>query len=151
MPAQAFVDTNVTGTLACWRRRWRPASGASSSPAPRARSARALTPPPGAPAAWITEDVAPRPRNIYGATKIAAEDLCELVAPRPRPAVPDPAHVPLLPRADDSDEVRAALSATPTLKVNELLYRRIDLTDVVARPPGRGRPRAARSGSAAMW
>ena len=41
---------------------------------------RALTPEDGAPAAWITEDVVPRPRNIYGATKVAAEDLCELVA-----------------------------------------------------------------------
>ena len=33
----------------------------------------------GEPAAWITEDVVPRPRNIYGVTKVAAEDLCELV------------------------------------------------------------------------
>ena len=40
---------------------------------------RALAPPPGAPAAWITEDVTPVPRNIYGVTKTAAEDLCELV------------------------------------------------------------------------
>ena len=39
------------------------------------------------------------PRNIYGATKAAAEDLCELVAPRPRAARPDPAHLALLPRA----------------------------------------------------
>jgi nucleoside-diphosphate-sugar epimerase len=30
------------------------------------------------PAAWITEEVAPIPRNIYGVTKVAAEDLCEL-------------------------------------------------------------------------
>ena len=36
-------------------------------------------PPPGAPASWITEDVVPVPRNIYGVTKVAAEDLCELV------------------------------------------------------------------------
>ena len=40
---------------------------------------RALAPPPGAPAAWITEDVGRSPRNIYGVTKVAAEDLCELV------------------------------------------------------------------------
>ena len=40
---------------------------------------RALAPPPGAPAAWITEDVTPVPRNVYGVTKTAAEDLCELV------------------------------------------------------------------------
>src|SRR4029078_13606261 len=39
---------------------------------------RALTPPPGAPAAWVTEDVRPVPRNICGVTKTAAEDLCEL-------------------------------------------------------------------------
>ena len=40
---------------------------------------RALVPPAGEPAAWITEDVVPVPKNIYGATKVAAEDLCELV------------------------------------------------------------------------
>ena len=40
---------------------------------------RALTPRPGEPAAWITEDVTPVPRNIYGVTKAAAEDLCEII------------------------------------------------------------------------
>ena len=32
----------------------------------------ALTPPPDEPAAWITEDVTPIPKNIYGVTKVAA-------------------------------------------------------------------------------
>ena len=32
-------------------------------------------------------------------TKVAAENLCELVAPRPRAADPDPAHLAVLPRA----------------------------------------------------
>ena len=41
---------------------------------------RALTPGDGEPAAWITEDVRPVPRNIYGVTKTAAEDMCELIA-----------------------------------------------------------------------
>jgi nucleoside-diphosphate-sugar epimerase len=27
---------------------------------------------------WITENVVPIPKNIYGATKVAAEDLCQL-------------------------------------------------------------------------
>jgi UDP-glucose 4-epimerase len=91
---------------------------------------RALTPPPGAPAAWVTEDVAPVPRNIYGVTKTAAEYICELF------------HrdhgLPLLilrtsrffPEADDRDDVRAAYEDA-NLKVNELLYRRADLADVV--------------------
>ena len=38
----------------------------------------ALKPPPGEPAAWIDESVAPVPKNIYGVTKTAAEDLCQL-------------------------------------------------------------------------
>ena len=32
----------------------------------------------GAPAAWITEETIPIPKNIYGVTKVAAEDLCQL-------------------------------------------------------------------------
>ena len=40
---------------------------------------RALTPLPEGPAAWITEDIVPLPRNIYGVTKAAAEDLCEII------------------------------------------------------------------------
>ena len=76
---RAFVDTNVTGTLNLLEEAV--AAGASRFVFTSTTSAfgRALTPPPGAPAAWITEDVAPVPRNIYGATKTAAEDLCELV------------------------------------------------------------------------
>jgi nucleoside-diphosphate-sugar epimerase len=38
----------------------------------------ALVPAPAAPAAWIDESVAPVPKNIYGVTKAAAEDLCQL-------------------------------------------------------------------------
>jgi UDP-glucose 4-epimerase len=38
----------------------------------------ALVPPPGAPAAWITEEVTSIPKNIYGVTKTAAEDLCRV-------------------------------------------------------------------------
>ena len=74
---QDFVDTNITGTLnlleeaAGGRGRLRFTSTTSAF-------GRALTPLQGAPAAWITEDVTPVPRNIYGVTKTAAEDLCEL-------------------------------------------------------------------------
>src|SRR5262249_52881349 len=38
----------------------------------------ALTPAAGEPAIWVTEDVTPIPRNIYGMTKVAAEALCQL-------------------------------------------------------------------------
>ena len=39
----------------------------------------ALTPPPEAPAVSVTEDLEPAPRNIYGVTKTAAEDLSALL------------------------------------------------------------------------
>lgn len=92
---------------------------------------RALTPPPGTPAAWITEDVAPVPRNIYGATKAAAEDLCELVHRDHGLPCLILRTSRFFPEADDREEVRATYDDA-NLKVNELLYRRVDLDDVVS-------------------
>ncbi|HYN49300.1 MAG TPA: NAD(P)-dependent oxidoreductase, partial [Thermoleophilaceae bacterium] len=76
---QQFVDTNVTGTLNLLEEAV--GGGVESFVFTSTTSAfgRALVPPPGAPAAWITEEVVPVPRNIYGVTKTAAEDLCRLV------------------------------------------------------------------------
>src|ERR1700761_6568776 len=73
---QDFVDTNVTGTLVLAEEA--ATAGVASFVFTSSTSAfgRALTPAAGQPAAWITEDVAPVPRNIYGVTKTAAENLC---------------------------------------------------------------------------
>src|SRR3954452_4620998 len=78
-PRQEFVETNVTGTLTLLEEAV--AAGVSRFVFTSTTSTfgRALTPGPGEPASWITEDVAPVPRNVYGATKTAAEDLCELI------------------------------------------------------------------------
>ncbi len=128
---QQFVDTNVTGTLNLLEEAV--AGGVESFVFTSTTSAfgRALTPARGAPAAWITEDVVPVPRNIYGVTKTAAEDLCRLVH--------QDHGLPCLilrtsrffPEEDDRDEVRAAYS-DDNLKANEYLYRRVDLEDVVS-------------------
>ena len=138
---RAFVDTNVTGTLNLLEEAV--AAGASRFVFTSTTSAfgRALTPPPGAPAAWITEDVAPVPRNIYGATKTAAEDLCELVHRDHGLPCLILRTSRFFPEDDDRDDVRSAY-ADANLKVNELLYRRVDLEDVVERPPLRARARA---------
>jgi UDP-glucose 4-epimerase len=128
---QAFVDTNITGTLNLLEEAVAAGVGSFVFTSTTSAFGRALSPPPGAPAAWITEDVAPVPRNIYGVTKTAAEDVCEL------------AHgdhgLPCLilrtsrffPEPDDRDDVRAAYEDA-NLKVNELLYRRVDIEDVVS-------------------
>ena len=75
---QDFIDTNVTGTLNLLEEAT--AAGVESFVYTSTTSVfgHALAPPPEAPAAWITEEVTPVPRNIYGVTKAAAEDLCEL-------------------------------------------------------------------------
>jgi UDP-glucose 4-epimerase len=82
------------------------------------------------PAAWITEDVVPRPRNIYGATKVAAEDLCELVARDHGLPCLVLRTSRFFPEQDDTEQLRRRY-ADDNIKVNELLYRRIDLSDVV--------------------
>jgi len=128
---QEFVDTNITGTLNLLEEAV--AAGASRFVFTSTTSAfgRALTPPPGAPAAWITEDVAPVPRNVYGATKTAAEDLCELVHRDHGLPCLILRTSRFFPEADDRDEIRAVYEDA-NLKVNELLYRRVDLADVVS-------------------
>src|SRR5260221_4782651 len=75
---QDFVDTNVTGTLNLLEEAAAAGVGAFVFTSTTSAFGSALTPPGGAPAAWVTEDLAPIPRNIYGTTKVAAEDLCEL-------------------------------------------------------------------------
>ncbi len=77
---QAFVDTDVTGTPTVLEEAVAAGVGRVVVTSTTSAFGRALTPAPGEPAAWVTEDVAPRVRDVYGATEVAAEDLCELVA-----------------------------------------------------------------------
>jgi UDP-glucose 4-epimerase len=127
---QAFVDTNVTGTLNLLEAAVEAGVGRFVFTSTTSAFGRALTPLPGAPAAWITEDVAPVPRNIYGSTKTAAEDLCELVHRDHGLPCLILRTSRFFPEADDRDHMRAAYDDL-NLKVNELLYRRLDLEDLV--------------------
>ena len=127
---QAFVDTNVTGTLNLLEAAVGAGVGAFVFTSTTSAFGRALTPATGAPAAWITEEVAPVARNVYGATKTAAEDLCSLVHHEHGLPVVVLRTSRFFPEADDRDDVRAAFDDL-NLKVNELLYRRVDLQDVV--------------------
>lgn len=128
---QAFVDTNVTGTLNLLEAAVAAGVGRFVFTSTTSAFGRALTPPPGAPAAWITEDVAPVARNVYGATKVAAEDLCELVHRDHGLPCLVLRTSRFFPEGDDRDDVRADYDDA-NLKVNELLYRRVDLEDVVS-------------------
>jgi nucleoside-diphosphate-sugar epimerase len=127
---QDFVDTNITGTLNLLEEA--ASAGARSFVFTSTTSAfgGALTPPAGAPAAWVTEDVRPVPRNIYGVTKTAAEDLCELFHRTHRLACLILRTSRFFPEEDDNPATRQAYD-DGNVKVNEFLYRRVDLEDVV--------------------
>ncbi|MDQ1392842.1 MAG: hypothetical protein QOF30_1819 [Acidimicrobiaceae bacterium] len=128
---QAFVDTNISGTLVLLEEAAAAGVGSFVYTSTTSVFGRALTPRPGAPAAWITEDVVLVPRNIYGVTKAAAEDLCELVARDRGLPVIVLRTARFFPEADDRDDVRAAYPDA-NVKANEYLYRRVDLEDVVS-------------------
>lgn len=128
---QQFIETNVTGTL----------NLLEEAAAARVRSfvftsttsafGRAMTPPAGEPAAWITEDVRPQPKNIYGVTKLAAEDLCELFARNLGLPCIVLRTSRFFPEEDDQKQKREAY-ADANVKVNEFLYRRVDIEDIVS-------------------
>ena len=127
---QAFVDTNVSGTLAVLEAALELGVPRVVYSSTTSVYGATLRPPAGEPAAWIDEDAPSVPRNIYGVTKRAAEDLCELF---------HRAHgLPCIvlrisrffPETDDDPE-RANAYDDLNIKVNEFLYRRVDIADVV--------------------
>jgi len=127
---QGFVDTNITGTLNLLEEAVAAGVEAFIYTSTTSVFGDALVPPPGAPAAWITEDVTPAPKNIYGATKAAAEDLCQLFHRNQGLACVVLRTARFFPEADDDKGAREAF-ADGNLKANELLYRRVDIEDMV--------------------
>jgi UDP-glucose 4-epimerase len=129
--SQEFVDTNITGTLNLLEEAAAAGIKAFVLTSTTSTFGRALTPAVGAPAAWITEEVVPVPKNIYGVTKLAAENLCQLIQHK--------AGLPCIilrtsrffPEEDDDNIARQTYDDA-NLKVNEFLYRRADIEDVVS-------------------
>lgn len=126
-----FVETNVRGTLTLLEAAVDADVGSFVFTSTTSAFGRALTPPPGAPAAWISEKSPSLPRDIYGTTKASAEALCEVVyRDHGMPCVilrtsrffVEPTD--LDERLDDLDDAN--------VKINELLHRRVDIADAVA-------------------
>ena len=128
---QSFVDTNITGTLNLLEEAVLVGVGSFIFTSTTSVFGGALTPPPQSPAAWITEDVKPVPRNIYGVTKNAAEDICELFHRNHRLACLILRTSRFFPEEDDHEETRKDYD-DQNVKANEFLYRRVDIEDVVS-------------------
>jgi len=127
---QDFVDVNVSGTLNLLEAATDAGVGAFVFTSTTSAFGLAMRPGPGQPAAWIDEDVRAVPKNIYGVTKTAAEDLCQLIQQRSGMGVVVLRISRFFPEIDDDPDTRGAYEDA-NLKLNELLYRRVDVADGV--------------------
>jgi nucleoside-diphosphate-sugar epimerase len=129
-PAQAFLDTNVTGTLnlleaavAARHDRFIFTSTTSLMISGEVRAGKGGG---AVEAAWLTEEFGPlRPRNIYGVTKLAAEHLCRLHHEQHGIAVMVLRTGRFFPEDDDTH----SLPSGPNIKANEFLTRRLTVED----------------------
>lgn len=127
-PRQAFVDVNVTGTLnlleaavEAGHRRFVFTSTTSLMVRDDVRAGAGE-----AGAWWMDESFGPiAPRNVYGITKRAGEDLCRLVARESGMAVAILRTGRFFPEDDDTH----AVPSGPNLKANEFLHRRLTVGD----------------------
>lgn len=125
---QAFVDVNVSGTLNLLEAAADAGLRGLVFTSTTSAFGASLRPTADGPAVWIDETVVDVPKNIYGATKTAAEGLCHLFH-RTR-------GLPCLvlrtsrffPEDDDDPAARAAWHGE-NLKANEFLHRRVDIED----------------------
>ncbi len=128
---QDFIDTNISGTLNLLEEAAQQGIRAFIFTSTTSVFGDALTPPPGSPAVWVTEDLKPVPKNIYGATKTAAEDLCELFYRDHGLATIVLRTSRFFPEDDDGPAKRQAFD-NDNMKINEYLYRRVDIEDAVS-------------------
>ena len=130
-PRQAFVDVNVTGTLnlieaavAAGNDRFLFTSTTSLMVRADIRAGASE-----AGAWWMDEDFGPiEPRNIYGITKLAAEQAVKLVHREHGINVAILRTGRFFPEDDDTH----AVPSGPNLKANELLNRRLTVEDAAA-------------------
>lgn len=125
-----FVGTNVTATLHLLEESVRLGVKAFLYTSTTSTFGDAMTPKEGDPAVLVTEDLVPRSKNIYGVTKLAAEDLCQIFHRN----YDLPCLVLRTSRffreIDDNPKLRGTYGDT-NIKVNELLHRRVDIEDIV--------------------
>ncbi|TGS16982.1 NAD(P)-dependent oxidoreductase [Mesorhizobium sp. M2E.F.Ca.ET.209.01.1.1] len=127
----AFVATNVQGTLnlldaavACGVQRF---VFTSTTSLMISQAIRAGFQGGARQAAWLTEEMSPEPRNIYGVTKLSAEHLCRLYNLQHGLPVVVLRTARFFPEADDM--AHPIEQSDANTKANELLFRRLTVED----------------------
>jgi UDP-glucose 4-epimerase len=128
---QNFIDTNVTGTLVLLEAALAAGVHSFTYVSTTSTFGSALARDESGPAIWVTENLIPKPKNIYGVSKLMAESLCELVHKKHRLPVLVLRTARFFPEEDDTASIRLRYE-TANAQANELLYRRVDIEDAVA-------------------
>lgn len=128
---QDFIDTNISGTLNLLESAVEHGVKSFVFTSTTSAYGHALRPDKSLPAVWVTEDTIPIPKNIYGITKLAAENLCKLIHDKEQLPVLILRTSRFFPEEDDDAEMRKRYP-DGNLKLNEYLYRRVELEDVVS-------------------
>ncbi|QNK61644.1 NAD(P)-dependent oxidoreductase [Pedobacter sp. PAMC26386] len=126
-----FINTNVAGTLNLLEEAVLKGVKTFVMTSTTSAFGDALSPGIGEPAVWIDEEVIPKPKNIYGVTKLAAENLCELFHRNNKLNCIILRTSRFFAEDDDQKDKRIAFE-NENLKVNEMLYRRADIADMVS-------------------
>lgn len=126
---QQFIDVNVSGTQVLLEAAIKQNVKAFLFTSTTSTFGEALS--PGAhEAVWVTESLTPIPRNIYGVTKLAAEDLCQLAQKEHGLPCLVLKTSRFFPEEDDRKDLFPGYSQD-NLKAIEFLNRRVDLQDAV--------------------
>jgi len=127
---QDFIDANVSATLNLLQAAVDHQVKSFIYTSTTSTFGDAMTPKPDGSAVWVTEDLVPVPKNIYGVTKLAAENLCALYH--------RDHHLPCIILKTsrffleiDDDPAMRGIYSNDNIKANEFLYRRVDIQDAV--------------------
>ncbi len=127
---QDFVDTNITGSLNLLEEAVRGKVKSFVYTSTTSTFGDALQPKAGGPAVWVTEALRSKPKNIYGVTKTAAEELCKLFHRNEQLPCIVLRTSRFFPENDDNKTYRDTYTSD-NLKASEFLFRRVDIHDVV--------------------
>ena len=126
-----FVDVNVMGTLNLLEAAKQHQVKAFIYTSTTSTFGDAMAPSLSKPAVWITEETVPIPKNIYGVTKTAAEDLCQMYFRNHGLPCLILKTSRFFMEEDDQKAIRLSFDDL-NAKANEFTHRRVDVEDVVS-------------------
>ena len=128
---QDFIDTNISGTQTLLDAAVAKGVKRFIFTSTTSVFGHAMRPQQAGPAVWVSEELVPDPKNIYGVTKLAAESLCRLVQRESGLPVIVLRTSRFFPEDDDLAKVRSQFGSDNS-KANEFLYRRAELEDIIS-------------------